>query len=76
MGVVEKPDQELIEELKALHDCIHVSECYDTEDLVRYTEIWRKLSRRGYKIRHECKCALVIEKLHDLDLSGHVHQIM
>jgi hypothetical protein len=60
--ISEMSDQELIETLLALHDCIDVSDCYNTRDLLLYAEIWKELSKRGYKIKHTYKCALVIKK--------------
>ena len=51
--VKEMSDEELIEELRALFDCIYKAGSCNNDDLIRYLAIWRELEERGYRISEE-----------------------
>jgi hypothetical protein len=51
--VKEMSDEELIEELRALFDCIYKADSCNNDDLIRYLAIWRELEERGYRISEE-----------------------
>jgi len=51
--VKEMSDEELIEELKALFNCIYKADSYNNDDLIRYLAIWRELEERGYRVSEE-----------------------
>jgi len=44
------PDEELIQELLALHDAIWKVDCYNWHDLLRHELIAAELEERGYTI--------------------------
>jgi hypothetical protein len=51
--VKEMSDRELVEELKALFDCIYKADSCNNDDLIRYLAIWRELEERGYRVSEE-----------------------
>ena len=50
MDLKDKPTEELIRRYKALHQAIHITECFGSRDVIEFYQIEAELIRRGYKI--------------------------